>query len=194
MRILNVRMTAVLSALALFMAVATIVPEARAQSPLVNQDATQILERMTDYLGGLKKFSVHTQNTVEDELATGNRVDYSIAADVIVSRPNKLHSKRKGDLINQSFYYDGKTVTLYNAADKVYATQPAPGTIEGMFGFARDSLGLVVPIADLVPPCLSTADGGRKPGRGGRQGSHRGRHVRPSALQPPGGRLPGMGR
>jgi hypothetical protein len=103
MRIFNVRKTAVLSALALFLAVATVVPEARAQSPLVNQDATQILQRMTDYLGSLKKFSVHTQNTVEDELATGNRVDYSIAADVIISRPNKLRSTRKGHLGDQAF-------------------------------------------------------------------------------------------
>ena len=83
MRINNLRITAVLGALALFL-VTTVVSEAQAQSPLVNQEATQILQRMTDYLGSLKKFSVHTQNTVEDELATGNRVDYSIAADVIV--------------------------------------------------------------------------------------------------------------
>ncbi len=150
MRTINLRITIAMGALAIFLVLAATVPVAQAQSPLVNQEATQILQRMTDYLGSLKQFSVHTRNTVEDELATGNRVDYSIAADVVVKRPNKLRSKRQGDLIDQSFYYDGKTVTLYNAADKVYATHAAPGTIEEMFGFARDSLGLVVPIADLV--------------------------------------------
>jgi hypothetical protein len=39
---------------------------------------------------------------------------------------------------------------LYNAADKVYATHPAPKTIEEMFGFAQESLGLIVPVADLI--------------------------------------------
>ena len=150
MRINNLRITAVLGALALFLVTAATVPEARAQSPLVNKEATQTLQRMTDYLGSLKAFSLHTQNTVEDLLATGNRVDYSIAADVIISRPNKLHATRKGDLNDQAFYYDGKALTLYNSTDKVYATSPAPGTIEGMFGFAQESLGLIMPISDLV--------------------------------------------
>ena len=61
---------------------------------------------------------------------------------MIVSRPNKLHAERKGDLIDQTFYYDGKTLTLYNPSDKVYATEPAPGTIEELLDYARESLGL----------------------------------------------------
>jgi len=69
---------------------------------------------------------------------------------MVLSRPNKLHAERKGELIDQSFYYNGKTLTLYNPSDKVYATEPAPGTIEAMLDFARASLGLLVPAADLV--------------------------------------------
>ena len=105
---------------------------------------------MTDYLGGQQKFSVHTQNTLEDELDSGHRVDLDVSANVIVSRPNKLYAERKGDLVDQVFYYNGKTLTLYNPSDKVYATESAPGTIEEMLDFARESLGLVVPVADLV--------------------------------------------
>ena len=48
--------------------------------------ATKILQRMTDYLGSLKQFSVHTQNTLEDLLASGHRVDFDVSANVIVSR------------------------------------------------------------------------------------------------------------
>jgi hypothetical protein len=53
-------------------------------------------------------------------------------------------------VISQIFYYDGKTLTLYNPSDKVYATVPAPGTIEETLNFARESLGLIIPSADLV--------------------------------------------
>ena len=136
-----------LGALALSVTVAT---DARAQTPAVDPAAMQILKRMTDYLGSLKQFSVHTQNTLEDVLDSGHRVDFEISANVIISRPNKLRAERKGDLIDQVFYYDGKTLTLYNPSDKVYATEPAPGTIEEMLDFARESLGLAVPVADLV--------------------------------------------
>ena len=150
MRIFNFRMALSLFSLAVFALSAVVCTEARAQTPTVDPAATQILQKMTDYLGGMKQFSVHTQNTLEDELDSGHRIDYDISAKVIISRPNKLHAERRGDLIDQIFYYDGKTLTLYNPADKVYATEPAPGTIEGVLDFTRGSLGLMIPAADLI--------------------------------------------
>ena len=53
-------------------------------------------------------------------------------------------------MISQVFYYDGKTLTLYNPSDKVYAKEPAAETIEQVIDFARESLGLTVPAADLI--------------------------------------------
>jgi len=150
MRKLNFRFSTVLFALGVFTLAATVSTGVRAQSPAVDPAATRILKRMTDYLGGLQKFSVHTQNTLEDELDSGHRIDIDVSASVIVSRPNKILAERKGDLIDQIFYYNGKTLTLYNPSDKVYATVSAPGTIEETLDFARESLGLAVPIADLV--------------------------------------------
>ncbi len=150
MKTSNIRMTAALFALVVLALLVSVSPEVRAQAPAVDPAATQILKRMTDYLGGLKQFSVHTQNNIEDVLDSGQRVDFDVSASVILSRPNKLRAERKGDLISQIFYYNGKTLTLYNPSDKVYATEPAPGTIEEMLNFARESLGLVIPTADLV--------------------------------------------
>ena len=150
MGMLNIRMAPVRFALGVLALWATLATEARAQAPAVDPAATKLLQRMTDYLASLKQFSVHTQNTLEDVLDSGHRVDFDVSADVIISRPNKLRADRKGDLLNQVFYYDGKTLTLYNPSDKVYATEPAPGTIEGVLGFARETLGLDVPVSDLV--------------------------------------------
>jgi hypothetical protein len=148
MSTLNLRKTAVLFALGVIALWATASTEVRAQA--VDPEAVKILQRMTNYVSRLKQFSVHTQNTLEDVLDSGHRVDFDVSASVIVSRPNKLRAERRGDLIDQIFYYDGKTLTLYNPSDKVYATEPAPGTIEGLLDFARESLGLTVPAADLV--------------------------------------------
>jgi hypothetical protein len=146
----NFKMTAALFAFGVLAVSAAVATEVRAQAPAVDPAATQILKRMTDYVGNLKQFSVHTQTTFEDVLDSGHRVDYEISADVIIARPNKLRAERKGDVISQVFYYNGKTLTLHNPADKVYATESAPGTIEGVLDFARESLGLTVPVADLV--------------------------------------------
>ncbi len=92
---------------------------AQAQSQTVDPVAVQTLKRMTDYLAGLKQFSVHTQNTLEDQLDSGQRIDFDIGSKVVVSRPNKVHSKRTGELIHQDFYYDGKTMTLYSPTDRL---------------------------------------------------------------------------
>ena len=40
-------------------------------APAVDPAATKILQRMTDYLGSRQQFSVRTQNTLEDLLASG---------------------------------------------------------------------------------------------------------------------------
>jgi hypothetical protein len=150
MRYYNFRMVATFLTLGMLALLLTIHTEARSQTDKVDQTATQILQKMTDYLGSLKQFSVHTQTTLEDLLESGHRVDFDISANVIISRPNKLHAERKGDLIDQVFYYDGKTLALHNPSDKVYAAEPAPGTIEELLDYTRESLGLTVPVADLV--------------------------------------------
>jgi hypothetical protein len=69
---------------------------------------------------------------------------------VTVKRPNKLHTVRTGAGMDQGFFYDGKTLTLYNPKEKTYATTKAPDTIEGMITFARETAGLLLPSADLL--------------------------------------------
>ena len=125
-------------------------PAVRAQAPGVDPAAVEILQRMTDYLSNLQQFSVHTENTLEDLLDSGQRIDFSVAADVVVRRPNRLHAQRAGDLVSQDFFYDGETLTLYNPSDGVYATQPAPGTIEELLDYAREALGIAIPASDLM--------------------------------------------
>jgi len=123
---------------------------ARAQTPAVDPAATQILKRMTDQLDGLQRFSVSTQNVLEDLLDSGQRIDEHMNATVTISRPDKLRAERLGDVTSQVFYYDGKTLTLYDPQHNVYATLDAPPTVERMLDFARDSLGLLIPAGDLV--------------------------------------------
>ncbi len=116
----------------------------------IDPQAEKILRRMTDYLGKLKQFSLNTQVTLEDLLESGHRIDLDVSASVVISRPNKLRAERRGDVIEQTFYYDGKTLTLHSGSQKVYATEPAPATIEELLDYARDSLGLIIPASDLV--------------------------------------------
>jgi hypothetical protein len=83
-------------------------------------------------------------------LTSGQKIQFDNAAVASVQRPDKLVARRKGDLVNQAFYYDGKNLSLYNPDQKVYASVAAPNTLEGMLDFARDSLDIIVPAGDLL--------------------------------------------
>ncbi len=130
----------------------TITDSSEVKESAIDPEAVEILRRGLDYLSNLKQFSVQAQSTLEDMLDSGHRVDYEISGSVIVNRPDKLRTERFGERLHQIFYYDGKTLTLYNPDEKVFATTPAPGTIEEMFFFARDTLGLSEPVSDLLYP------------------------------------------
>jgi len=147
---MNLRMVATgfaVGALTLSAAVAT---QAWGQTSAVDPAATQILRRMTDYLGSLQQFSLDTQNTFESVFESGQKIQFDVSASVVVQRPNKLRAERKGDLINQVVYYDGKTLTIYNPADNYYAVAAAPDNIEDTLHFARDALDIVPPSGDLI--------------------------------------------
>jgi hypothetical protein len=136
-----------LGAMALSLIVCT---NALAQATAVDPAAVQKMERMSEFLDGLKQFSVDTQSIVEEVRFSGHRVDYDLAAKVFVKRPNKLSAARTGELMNEHLIYDGKTLTLHRPADKTYSTAPAPETIEKMIDFARETVGVLLPAADLV--------------------------------------------
>ena len=65
-----------------------------AVEPAVDPAAVQTLKRMTDFLDGLKQFSVNTQIIVEEMHFSGHRVDYDLSAIATVRRPNKLRAVR----------------------------------------------------------------------------------------------------
>jgi hypothetical protein len=124
--------------------------EAQVNSPAVDPAALRILKSMTDYMDGLKLFSVAVRSEIEDLHSSGHRVDYELHARVTIKRPNKLLAARTGETMSQTFFYDGKILTLYDPVEKVYATWPAPDTVEGAVTLARETIGIVFPAADLA--------------------------------------------
>jgi hypothetical protein len=123
---------------------------AQAQSAGIAPEATRILKASTDFLASQQQFSAETRNTLEIVLKSGQKIEFNSTARQSVQRPDKLRAERTGDLVEQVFVYDGKTLTLYEPQDKVYAQVAAPGTLEEMLDFARTRLDIVAPVSDLV--------------------------------------------
>lgn len=120
------------------------------QAPAVDPAAVQKLKQATEFLAGLPQFSVKTDNVIEELQFSGHRVDHDLSNSVTIKRPDKMRAARAGGLMDQRLFYDGKSMTLYNPNEKVYATEPAPDTIEKMIELAREKIGILLPAADLL--------------------------------------------
>ena len=132
-------------------AVAVVWPIAgHAQAGDVDPDALALLRRSTDYLAATKQFSLVTDTTIEAVLPDGQKLQFGHRVAVTVQRPNRMRAERVGELITQTFYYDGKTLSLNLPEQKYYATADVPPTLEGMLDVARDKLNVIAPGADLV--------------------------------------------
>lgn len=123
---------------------------AQAQPAGISPDAQRLLKASTDFLAKQQRFSADTRITLEVVLKSGQKIEFNHTARQSVQRPNKLRAERTGDLVNQVFVYDGKSLTLHNPQEKVYAQVAAPDTLEGMLDYARTQLDIVAPASDLL--------------------------------------------
>jgi hypothetical protein len=116
----------------------------------IDPDALQILKGMTDYLGSLQEFSMHTENTYEDVLATGQKIQFGFSTEIVVKRPDKIRAERVAGTAHQLFIYDGAKLYMHEAKGEFFATVDVPDNIDDFLHFARDRLDLVPPAGDMV--------------------------------------------
>ena len=121
-----------------------------AQAGDVDSDALALLRKSTDYLAATKQFSVVTDTTIEVVPADGQKLQFGQRVAVTVQRPNKMRAERIGELISQTFYYDGQTLSVNLPDYKYYAKAAVPATLDGMLDTARDKLSVIAPGADFV--------------------------------------------
>ena len=121
-----------------------------AQTDPMEQDAVALLRRMTDYLSSLKQLRVETDTTLEVVISNGQKLQYIHRASLAVQRPNRMRAERVGELVAQTFYYDGKMLSLSMPEEKFYATVAAPATLDATLDFARDKLEIIAPATDMI--------------------------------------------
>jgi hypothetical protein len=122
----------------------------QAQPAGIAPEAQRLLKASTDFLARQQQFSAETRNTLEVVLKSGQKIEFNHQARMSAQRPNKLRVERRGDLVDQLFVYDGRTLTLHNPQSKAYAQVAAPDTLEAMLEFARTQLDIVAPAGDLL--------------------------------------------
>src|SRR5215469_7282350 len=125
-------------------------PPTSAAAPAVAEPADRLIKEMSAYIGSANEFTFHADVTFDHVLPSGQKLQYSAAEEVVLKRPGGLYVEWNGDLGARQFWYDGKSVTLYDPAMPFYASDTAPPAIDIMLDQLVPKLNFAPPLADFL--------------------------------------------
>ncbi len=125
-------------------------PKSDAAMPAVGAQADRLLKDMSRYLQSAKEFSFHADIVYDDLLPSGQKILLGAAHDVAVRRPDRLYSNYQGQAGAKRLWYDGRNVTLLDAASNTYATESVPRSLDATLDHLIDQLGFTPPLSDLL--------------------------------------------
>ena len=117
-------------------------------------DPRQILQKMCDFLKSQPQFTYKAE-VADDRVYEGaKKLQYGIDMETFVRRPDRLRVNAEGDVVNKQFFFDGKTITLYDKDHNVYGVLEVPPDIESALEKASKDFGVRVALTDLASPQL----------------------------------------
>ncbi len=117
-------------------------------------DPRQVLQKMCDFLKSQQQFTYKAEVVDDQVYQGGKKLQYGIDMETFVRRPDRLRVNADGDLVDKQFYFDGKTITLYDKDHNVYGVLPVPPNIESALEKANKEFGVRVALTDLASPNL----------------------------------------
>jgi hypothetical protein len=144
------RMSAVGLAVAAVLGGVALVRGSQQEAPIIEPKADQYLKAMSSFLAGLKTYSFQVEEFFDEVQDDGQKLQFSNQRHLSISRPDKMFGEDEGDTANSLFYYDGKTVTVFDRGQMTYATEKVPGTIDAMLDDLHDRFETDQTLADFL--------------------------------------------
>jgi hypothetical protein len=154
------------------LAVMADVSACRAQEkPQIEAEAARVLTTALERIEKAKSFAFRAEVTNDAVLPSGQKVQYPGKLEVAVRRPNGYWNMFEGEQRTTRSWYDGKTFTLLNEGENIYACWAAPENLDDLFGTMKGKLGFTPPLAplmrdNLVATALAKVVSGSVVGRG----------------------------
>ena len=115
----------------------------------VNPAALKALDAMGAHLRGLTSFSVQANDTLDEVLDSGQKIQFSSTLKLDVRKPNGLRAEIETDRKSRRIFYDGKNFTLYAPQDQFFVTVPAAPTLKEVLNTVETKYGIAFPLVDL---------------------------------------------
>lgn len=124
---------------------------ATSAAPAISPEAVAAMDRMGDFLGKLRAFTVHAETSTDEILLQGAKIQYQGWFDMTVRWPDRLRVTFQRDGGNQQeFFYDGSSLTVWIKERNVWASVPAPGSIPDLIEMMHQKYALAMPLQDLL--------------------------------------------
>lgn len=121
-----------------------------AENPAVSPQAEEILRAATTTLAAAQSLSFRADVSIDEVAGTGQKLQRGGAVKVTARRPDRVYAEHDGDSFHRKFVYDGKSMTIFDVGQSLYATFDAPPTIDTMLALAREKFGVVLPLGEVV--------------------------------------------
>ncbi len=118
--------------------------------PAIDPRADELLREMSTFLGDLPQFTFHAENSIDEILETGQKIQLSNGVDVAMRRPDRFWAAIQGDSLDLQLFYDGKSVTQFNEKENFHATMDAPATIDESLDYCKKEFDLKAPLSELL--------------------------------------------
>jgi hypothetical protein len=105
---------------------------AQAQTPAGSQpDARKILLGMAEFLGKAERLKVTAHSAYDTVQASGQKIEWNEVRTLTISRPDRLRMEgEKSNGARSLVVFDGKQISAFDEAGRVYAQAPQPGGID----------------------------------------------------------------
>jgi hypothetical protein len=136
-------------ALGMALTVGAIAPMS-AQAQELDPNATEVLQAMSDYLAETEAFSVNADIDFEVVARSGQKLQFSSYASMVMQRPTGFFLQRQGPLADAEVFFNGNQITIFGRRINAYANIPLSGTIDDAILTMEAETGLPFPGADLM--------------------------------------------
>ncbi|MFT5042273.1 MAG: hypothetical protein ACI8XO_001703 [Verrucomicrobiales bacterium] len=144
---LILRTTAMLAAAASMVSCATLAPPSKLE---IEPQADSLLKAMSDKLAAAQQFSVKAVRTLDPQLVEGTNAKLRANIEFDVARPNRFQGSTRDSESTRQLFYDGKQMVIWDKTADVYATVPAPNSIDKTIDQLEEKWGVQPPLADLL--------------------------------------------
>jgi hypothetical protein len=122
-------------------------------TPAAAAEGERLMRQMSDTLARVPAFRFSTSESLDTVGPPAERRVLRFTRTVTVRRPDAIYFElhgAAGTALEVTAYYDGRTVSLRNGVDRVWAQTTVPGTLDEMLDDVARRFSLPVPIADVV--------------------------------------------